>query len=175
MKKPIKGYVQVYTGNGKGKTTAALGLTLRAVGAGLRVFIGQFTKCGHYSELEALKRFDDFVTIKQYGSGHFLFNGPTEQDFQLARAGLDELTAAVFSGEYDLVIFEEANIAVRYELFPVAELLALINDRPAQVELVFTGRNAHPALIEAADLVTEMKEIKHYYEQGVAARTGIEK
>lgn len=170
-----KGYVQVYTGDGKGKTTAALGLTLRAAGAGLKVFIGQFTKGQHYSELDALERFEDLVTIKQFGSGSFIFNGPSEQDIELARNGLAELKAAAQSGDYDLVIFEEANIAVRYNLFPVSELLDIIKTRPEQVELVFTGRNAHPDLIEAADLVTEMKEIKHYYHSGVQARTGIEK
>jgi cob(I)alamin adenosyltransferase len=170
-----KGYVQVYTGNGKGKTTAALGLTLRAAGAGHRVFIGQFTKGNHYSELNALKRFDELVTLRQFGTGSFIFNNPSDADREFAQRGLAELKAAVLSGEYDLVIFEEANIAVHYGLLSVSELLEIIKTRPAHVELVFTGRNAHPDLIEAADLVTEMKEIKHYYKQGVQARPGIEK
>ena len=106
MKRLENGYVQVYTGNGKGKTTASLGLVCRAVGAGLRVFIGQFTKSGDYSECNALKRFDDLVTLKQYGSGRFLFNGPTELDFELARKGLDDLKAAVFQGNTTLLFLK---------------------------------------------------------------------
>jgi cob(I)alamin adenosyltransferase len=170
-----KGYVQVYTGNGKGKTTAALGLTLRAAGAGLKVYIGQFLKGMHYSELDALKRFEDLVTIKQLGGECFVFNGPSEKDIQMARDGFNELKQITLSGKYDLVIFEEANVAVQLGLLKVEDLLEVIQAKPEHVELVFTGRGAPDKLIEAADLVTEMREIKHYYQQGVEARTGIEK
>ncbi len=175
MKRLENGYVQVYTGNGKGKTTASLGLVFRAAGAGLKVFIGQFTKSGEYSECNALKRFDDLVTLKQYGSGRFLSKELTELDFELARKGLAELKEAVFSGDYDIVVFEEVNIATNRKLLPVSELIEIIKTKPKNVELVFTGRNADPEIIEAADLVTEMKEIKHYYKNGVDARVGIEK
>ncbi|MFC1467509.1 cob(I)yrinic acid a,c-diamide adenosyltransferase [Verrucomicrobiota bacterium] len=170
-----KGYVQVYTGNGKGKTTAALGLTLRAAGAGLKVFIGQFVKGTHYSELDALKRLDDQISVTQYGSGSFLFGQPTEKDAELARAGFEELKQIALSGEYDIVIFEEANVAVGLGLLQVEDLLSVIEEKPENVELVFTGRGAHEKLVAAADLVTEMKEVKHYYHAGVQARTGIEK
>ena len=169
------GCVQIYTGNGKGKTTAALGLALRSAGAGHKVFIGQFTKAAQYSELNALKHLAEWITIHQYGSGSFLFKGVTNEDRELAQNGLAELRNAAASGNYDLVVFEEANIAVHYELFPVAELLEIIQKKPKHVELVFTGRNAHPDLIEAEDLVTAMKEIKHYYNAGIPARVGIEK
>ena len=170
-----KGYIQVYTGNGKGKTTAALGLTLRAAGAGLKVYIGQFLKGMHYSELDALKRFDDLVTIKQLGSDCFIFKKPTDNDREMARAGFEELKKIACSGEYDIVIFEEANVAVQLGLLNVNDLLDVIKSKPINVELVFTGRGAPDELIEAADLVTEMTEIKHYYHAGIEARTGIEK
>ena len=169
------GYVQVYTGNGKGKTTAALGVALRAAGAGHRVFIGQFLKGKKCSEHSALERFADCITIKQYGAPGFIFANPTEQDLQLAQQGLRELSAAIRSGKYDMVILEEANIATHYNLVRVEALLDLIKEKPKHVELIFTGRYADPKLIESADLVTEMKDIKHYRDQGVSARIGIEK
>ncbi len=168
------GYVHVYTGDGKGKTTAAFGLALRAVGAGLRVYIAQFVKGMVYSELTSIERFSDLVTLKQYGRGCFIRNEPTEEDIQLAREALKEVTEIVISGNYDLVTLDEANIAIFYNLFSVDELLALIEAKPEGVEMVITGRRADPRLIERADLVTEMKEIKHYYAKGVEARKGIE-
>lgn len=170
-----KGYVQVYTGDGKGKTTAALGLALRAAGAGLRTYIGQFVKGMHYSELESLKRFSDLITIRQYGRDCFIYKDPEEEDIRVAREGLSQAREAINSGNYDLVILDEVTIALYYNLFPVEELLKVIHGRPEGVELVITGRKADPRLIEIADLVTEMKEIKHYYEKGVQARDGIEK
>ncbi|MGC9365048.1 MAG: cob(I)yrinic acid a,c-diamide adenosyltransferase [Fidelibacterota bacterium] len=170
----MQGYVQVYTGDGKGKTTAALGQALRAAGAGLKVFIGQFIKGMEYSEISALREKLPEIMVRQYGRDCFIVNKPEEQDKQLARAGLNEVNAIIQSGKYDVVILDEANIAVYFELFSIDDLLKIIAAKPAHVELIITGRKAHPALIEAADLVTEMQEVKHYYQKGVQARKGIE-
>lgn len=170
-----KGYVHVYTGDGKGKTTAALGLALRAAGAGLRVFVAQFLKAQEYSELAALARFADLVTVHQYGTGRFVRGRPTVEDRERAAAGFAEAEAAVLAGRHELVILDEVNVAVRYGLVPLEELLALIRAKPEGVELVLTGRHADPALIEAADLVTEMRAVKHYFREGVGARVGVEK
>ena len=170
----MSGYVQVYTGNGKGKTTAAFGLTLRSVGAGRRVFIGQFVKGRHYSELDALERFADSVTICQYGRGCFIKRKPVDEDITAACHGLEEIRKAIQSGAYDMVIVDEGNIAVFFGLITVDDLLSLIDDKPEEMELVITGRYAHERLIERADLVTEMREVKHYYREGVLGREGIE-
>jgi len=166
--------VHVYTGPGKGKTTAALGLALRAAGAGLKVFIAQFVKGMDYSELKAVARLSDSITLKQYGRDCFIYGEPGEEDIKAARAGLGEVKDIIASGRYQVVILDEANIATYFGLFPVEELLRLIDSRPAGVELVITGRNADPRVLEKADLVTEMREIKHYYNRGVLARSGIE-
>ncbi|MCF8146028.1 MAG: cob(I)yrinic acid a,c-diamide adenosyltransferase [Deltaproteobacteria bacterium] len=171
----MKGYVQVYTGNGKGKTTAAFGLVLRAVGAGLRVFIGQFVKHSKYSEIKAVEKLGDAVTLRQYGRGDFLNRKPDDADMRAAREGLKEIREIMLSGRYDIIILDEANIATYYQLFSVEELLDFIEAKPDHVELVLTGREADPRVIAAADLVTEMVEVKHYYRQGVEARVGIEK
>jgi len=171
----MKGYIQVYTGNGKGKTTAAFGLALRAVGAGLRVFIAQFVKNSRYSEIKAIERLGGAVTLRQYGRGDFLNRKPDAEDIRAAREGLKEVQQIMASGLYDVIILDEVNIATYYALFSVEDLLALMEARPDHVELVLTGRKADPRIIEAADLVTEMKEVKHYYRQGVEARVGIEK
>jgi cob(I)alamin adenosyltransferase len=170
-----KGYVQVYTGNGKGKTTAALGLALRAAGAGLKVFIAQFIKKGQYSEHRALGRFTDLITVRQFGDGFILKDGPMEKDIAAARSGLQEIRDAIRSGSYDMVIVDEVNVALYYHLIDIDEVLAWIHEKPAGVELVLTGRNADQRVIAEADLVTEMQEIKHYYAAGVKARIGIEK
>ena len=171
----MEGYVQVYTGNGKGKTTAAFGLALRAAGAGLRVFIAQFVKGMQYSELRALERFSDLITLKQYGRECFINREPTDKDIAAAKKGYDDVTEVLRSAKYPLVILDEANIAVYYDLFPAQDLVALIEMKPKNVELVITGRYADPMVLERADLVTEMLEVKHYYQQGVNARRGIEK
>ena len=171
----MKGYVQVYTGDGKGKTTAAIGLAVRAVGAGLQVFIGQFVKGMEYSELKSLERFSPQIKVKQYGRAKFVHSKPAKEDFAAAREGYKEIKGIIKSGQYDLVILDEANIAVYFKLLSVEDLLALIDEKPESLELIFTGRKADPKLIEKADLVTEMKEVKHYYSKGVLAREGIEK
>ncbi len=171
----MKGYVQVYTGDGKGKTTAALGLAMRAAGAGLNVYIAQFVKGMHYSELITLDKLSEYITLKQYGRNCFIKKDPKEEDILAAQEGLREVRDLMTSGKYQVVILDEANIATLYELFSVEDLLDLINVKPENVELVITGRRADPRIIEAADLVTEMKEIKHYYQNGISARDGIEK
>jgi cob(I)alamin adenosyltransferase len=171
----MKGYVQLYTGDGKGKTTAAIGQAIRAAGAGLRVFIGQFVKGMHYSELDSLQRFSDCITIKQFGRDCFIHNNPTDDDCCKARDGLEEIKSVLQSGEYQMVILDEVNIATYYKLFSVEDLLEVIHSKPENIELILTGRQADTRIAEAADLITEMKEIKHYYQQGVQARAGIEK
>jgi cob(I)alamin adenosyltransferase len=170
----MQGCVQVYTGDGKGKTTAALGLALRAAGAGLKVFIGQFIKSSPYSEIKALERFSDLISIRQFGRGCFIRGNPCQADVDMARQALDAIGAALRSGAYDVVIADEANVAFGCKLVSEADLIALIDARPPHVELVLTGRNAPDGVIERADLVTEMKPVKHYYDKGVPARKGIE-
>jgi cob(I)alamin adenosyltransferase len=170
----MKGCVQIYTGNGKGKTTASFGLALRAAGAGLKVYIVQFLKKGNFSEIKALSKLEN-ITIKQYGLGKFIKGEPSDEDIAAGAAGYKKLCNILKKNNYDMVIVEEGNVAVKYNLISEKELLALIDMKPDNVELVITGRGATAAVIEKADLVTEMKEIKHYYKQGVTARVGIEK
>ena len=171
----FKGYVHIYTGNGKGKTTASLGLSIRAAGAGMKVFIGQFMKMGDYSEIKALERFSDLITIVQYGIKGFVKGKPSPEDIEASKKGLEKIKKIVASGIYDLVVLEEGNVAVMCGLFDAQELIDIIDAKPDHVELVITGRGADPRVIEKADLVTEMKEIKHYYQKGIKARVGIEK
>ena len=171
----MQGFVQIYTGDGKGKTTAALGLALRAAGAGLRVYFGQFIKNADYSEIKALARFADCITVRQFGRGCFLLTEPAPEDRAAARRALEGLSEALTSGDYDLVIADEANVAVHRGLIDEADLLALIDTRPPRVELVLIGRGAPAAVLARADLVTEMRAVRHYYDQGVGARVGIEK
>ncbi|MBF0395886.1 MAG: cob(I)yrinic acid a,c-diamide adenosyltransferase [Desulfobacterales bacterium] len=171
----MNGYVQVYTGNGKGKTTAAIGLAIRAIGAGLKVFIGQFIKSGDYSELKALERISDLILVKQFGLGRFIKGSPNSEDIEAAKKGLNEIKNIISSNEYNLIILDEANVAVSLGLFTDQDILEIISMKPGNIEIIITGRGASQTIIEAADLVTEMKEIKHYYQKGVEARIGIEK
>lgn len=168
-----KGYIHLYTGNGKGKTTAAIGLAIRAVGAGKRVYIGQFVKGMHYAELGALKRFPE-IEVRQFGLDCFIKNKPTHKDIEAARKGLDAVKLIVEENNFDLVILDEICIALYYKLFEVSEVLELVKSKPSAMEIVLTGRYAPQELIDIADLVTEMKEIKHYYKIGVEARKGVE-
>lgn len=170
----MKGYVQVYTGDGKGKTTASLGLAVRAAGAGLNVFIVQFMKQGDYSEIRALSKFDN-ISVEQYGAGKFVRGKPSEAEKISCQEGYQRLCSIIQAGDHDLVIAEEANVACMCNLLSEDELLRLIELKPDHVELVFTGRGATQKIKDRADLVTEMKEIKHYYKEGVMARVGIEK
>ena len=170
----MNGFVHVYTGNGKGKTTAAFGMALRAEGAGLKVFIGQFVKGKTYNENVAITRNLKNITVKQYGLGCFIIKTPTTNDIKAARKGLEEMKKIILDGKYDVVVMDEVTIALHYKLFEVDELIGLIRKKPGHVELVLTGRYAPTEIIEVADLVTEMKEVKHYYQRGIEARAGIE-
>jgi cob(I)alamin adenosyltransferase len=169
----MSGYVHLYTGNGKGKTTAALGLALRAVGAGKRVFIGQFVKGMHYSELESIARFPE-ITIKQFGLDCFIENQPTQNDIDAARNGLSEVAIIISQNKFDIIVLDEVCIALYYHLLETKALIQLVSQKPSEMEIVLTGRYAPLELYDIADLITEMKEIKHYYNKGVQARKGIE-
>jgi cob(I)alamin adenosyltransferase len=170
----MKGYTHIYTGNGKGKTTAAFGLALRASGAGRKVFIGQFVKGRKYNEIEAINKYLDNIVIKQYGLDCFIEKDPTKKDIEAARNGLKELARIIYNADYDIVVMDEIFIALYYRLFPIDEVIEIIDKKPEKTELVLTGRYAPQEIIDVADLVTEMKEIKHYYNTGVLAREGIE-
>ena len=130
---------------------------------------------GEYSELKALKRFSDLITVEQFGTGKFILDQPAPEEILAAEKGLIRIRSVITAGKYDLIVLEEANLAVKFNLFPVEDLLDIINTKPESVELVITGRDADPAIIKKADLVTEMKEVKHYFQKGVTARVGIEK
>lgn len=191
-----RGLVQVYTGDGKGKTTAAFGLALRAVGRGLKVIIIQFMKGRGYGEHLAAARLAPELEVVQVGKPYFIARqgeldeeqlaslGQQVQTFaagdppaeyrELVREGMDLARECLTSGRYDLVILDELNVAVHYELTSIAAVLELIAGRREEVELVITGRAAPPELIARADLVTEMRAVKHYYDAGVQARLGIE-
>jgi cob(I)alamin adenosyltransferase len=168
----MRGYIQIYTGNGKGKTTAALGLALRAAGAGLKVFIGQFLKTPS-SEHKALERFKDLIKIETYGKPTFI-KTPTLEDKNMAEKGFKACIENIRSGEYDVVILDEINVAIHLGLLELNVVLALLKTKPKQIEIVLTGRYAPQQLIEIVDLVTEMQETKHYYQKGIVAREGIE-
>jgi len=171
-----QGMVQVYTGEGKGKSTAAFGLALRMAGTGRPVYIGQFIKAdGKCGELNAFSRFSDLITVRQFGRGLLLGREPTPADTAAARAGVEKIRETMAEARHRLIILDEANVAVHLGLLPVELLLALIKERPSITELVITGRNAHPEVIKKADLVTEMQSVKHYWQKGVPAREGIEK
>ena len=165
--------LQIYTGHGKGKTTAALGLALRAAGTGLRVYFGQFLKSRDCGEVAALERFAGEITLERFGSGQWAHKGDAGE-IALAQRGIEQVRAALLSGAYDLVVCDEILGALRLELLTLGQVLELARERPVQTELVFTGRDAPEELVQAADLVTEMREIKHYYATGLPARWGIE-
>lgn len=172
----VHGLVIVHTGNGKGKTTAALGLSIRAWGEGLKVLILQFIKGGwKYGELNALAKFAPDITVKQCGEG-FTRRGNTDmaKHQEAARKALAEAKAEMNSGKWDMIILDEINYAIDFGLINVAQVLDLIEQKPADLHLVLTGRNAKPEIIDKADLVTEMKEIKHPFKQGIKAQKGIE-
>lgn len=169
------GCVHVYTGNGKGKTTAALGLCLRAVGAGYHVYIGQFMKAGDYSELKALSRLGGQVKVAQFGSGRFVRGTPSAEDHRKAREGFQAALAALSGGGYQMVILDECLVALHQGLLSLSQIKAILDQRPETVELILTGRHAPPEIIAQADLVTDMQEVKHYFHKGIPARDGIEK
>ena len=177
MKTDIRGYIQVYTGNGKGKTTAALGQALRAAGHGKRTYIGQFLKGQKYGELTSINKLKPLITITQFGRDTFIHvtEDPDERDIQKARDGLKACSEAMLSGKYDIIILDEINVAIHFGLIKERSVLNFLEQKPKNIEIILTGRYAPDSIIQKADLVTEMKEIKHYYTQGIHARTGIEK
>ena len=171
-----KGYIQIYTGNGKGKTTAALGQALRAAGSGLKTFIVQFMKNSPYGEIKIFEQMNNWVTFEHYGNDSFVFSNKAagEKDIYMAQRAFNRARKAMSNGKYDIVIMDEVCVAIFFELLKTQDVLSLLAEKPAPVELILTGRYCPPELIERADLVTEMQEIKHYYQNGVIARKGIE-
>ncbi len=176
-KKFSQGLIQVYTGNGKGKTTAALGLGLRAAGHHLKVLMIQFLKGGiSYGELKSSRKLHPFLKIVPMGRECFVNKkNPDSIDRRWAERGWKLARESVMSRDYQVIILDEINVAVKYGLVRVNELLALMKDKPDNVELILTGRWARPEVLRRADLVTEMKEVKHYYRKGIESRIGIER
>ena len=172
-----RGLVIVHTGDGKGKTTAALGLALRAFGAGLKVLILQFIKgkkkSGELKAVDVLKNFSPTIEVKQCGLGFITKENFSEQK-KTARAALELAKTEILSGAWDLIILDEINYSVKFGLLDAEDISELIKIRPPELHLVFTGRDALPELIDAADLVTEMKLLKHPFQKGIAAQAGIE-
>jgi cob(I)alamin adenosyltransferase len=171
--KSDKGYIQLFTGNGKGKTTAAIGAAIRAAGDGKTVFIGQFVKGMHYSELESLKLIPQ-IQVQQFGLDCFIIKKPAQKDIDAAQKGLETVTDVIKKNSYNMVILDEICIALHYKLLPIKAIVKLLNEKPTEMEIILTGRDASKELIKKADLVTEMREIKHYYNEGIQARKGIE-
>jgi cob(I)alamin adenosyltransferase len=171
-----KGMIQVYTGTGKGKTTAALGLAMRAFGHGLKVYIIQFMKGNiRYGEVETARQLSPNVVLKQMGRETFVDrNNPDRIDIELAQKAFQLAKEVIGGGKYDIVVLDEINVAVDYGLISLETLLDLLDSKPAHVELILTGRSAKGEVIERADLVTEMVEVKHYYREGTHSRKGIE-
>ena len=170
-----KGYIHIYTGDGKGKTTAAIGLAIRAAGYGMKTYIGQFMKGQHYGELTAL-RDHSCITIEQYGDVECVHREEiTQKHIDQAQQGLKRAREMMLSNQYDIIILDEINVAVWFDLITTEEVIELLNERPKNVEFILTGRRAPEAFLEMADLVSDVKEIKHYYNRGVKARTGIER
>jgi len=172
-----RGLIIVNTGPGKGKTTAAMGTALRAVGNGMKVLMLQFLKGSwHYGELDAVKEFGDHFVMKQMGRGFVKVGGAETdpEDVRLVEEAWAEAEKAIFSGQWDLVILDEINYAIGYKMLDPARVVATLSKKPEMVHVILTGRNAHPSIVEIADTVTEMKEVKHAYTKGIEAQRGIE-
>jgi len=170
-----RGLVQVYTGDGKGKTTCALGLALRAVGQGFKVYMVQFMKGRETGESRAAARLAPEMTLRYFGRpGLVNLRAPDPEDLALVREAWNLARKVIAAGEHDLVILDEINLVLTYHLVPLDEALEVLHQRPPGVEVVLTGRQAPPELVSLADLVTEMRPVKHYYEAGVKSRRGIE-
>jgi cob(I)alamin adenosyltransferase len=176
MKKLEQGFVQIYTGNGKGKSTAAIGQAVRAAGFGARTYIAQFMKEFPYNELISLKYLSKWITIEQFGGDEFVYKKelPGEEELAKARKGLQTAKEKMLSNEYDLIILDEAIVAIYFKLIETKDLIEFIKIKPTNLELILTGRYCPEELIKLADLVTEMKEVKHYYQKGITSRKGIE-
>jgi len=172
-----RGLILVHTGPGKGKTTAAMGVALRAVGQGMRVLMLQFIKGSwHYGELDAVQAFGDRFVIKQMGRGFVKVGGeqPDPEDVRMVEDAWAEAEQAIRSGLWDLVILDEINYAISYGMLSAEKVVKALRDKPEMVHVILTGRNAHPTIVELADIVTEMRQLKHAYEKGVLAQRGIE-
>ncbi|MGE5410796.1 MAG: cob(I)yrinic acid a,c-diamide adenosyltransferase [Clostridiales bacterium] len=176
MQKLKNGFVQIYTGNGKGKTTAALGQTLRAAGSGLKSLIIHFMKDYPYGEIEALKNLSNLITLEQYGNDNFVIKKhlPDEQDKHFALMALERAKKAMINKEFDIIVLDEICVTFYFQLLKVEDVLPLLEMKPDCVELILTGRYCPEELLERADLITEMKEVKHYYQKGITSRKGIE-
>ena len=172
-----RGLILINTGPGKGKTTAAMGTALRAVGCGMKVLMLQFIKGSwHYGELDAVKAFGSDFVMKQMGRGFVKVGGAETdpEDVRLVEAAWAEAREAIYSGEWDMVVLDEINYAIGYGMLDPAMVADALRDRPEMVHVILTGRNAHPLLVELADTVTEMREVKHAYQKGILAQRGIE-
>ncbi len=172
-----KGLVLIHTGPGKGKTTAAMGTALRAVGNGMKVLMLQFLKGSwHYGELDAVKVFDGNFVMRQMGRGFVKIGGAETdpEDIRLVEEAWEEASKAILSGEWDMVVLDEINYAISYRMLDPAKVVEVLQARPEMVHVILTGRNAHPSLVEIADTVTEMREVKHAYQKGILAQRGIE-
>ena len=172
-----RGLIIVNTGPGKGKTTAAMGTALRAVGNGMKVLMLQFLKGSwHYGELDAVKAFGDNFVMEQMGRGFVKVGGAETdpEDVRLVEEAWREAEAAIMSGQWDLVVLDEINYAISYGMLDAAKVVEVLKTRPAMVHVILTGRNAHPSIVDIADTVTEMRQVKHAYEKGVMAQRGIE-
>lgn len=176
MNKLEQGYIQIYTGNGKGKSTAAIGQAVRAAGYGLKTYIAQFMKEYPYNELISLEHLSEWITIVQFAGDDFVYRKeiPNKVEMDKARRGLETAKAKMLSGKYDLIILDEILVSIHFGLFNDEEVLTFMKMKPKNVELILTGRYCPDKVLEAADLVTEMKVIKHYYQEGILARKGIE-
>jgi cob(I)alamin adenosyltransferase len=172
-----RGLILINTGPGKGKTTAAMGTALRAVGDGMKVLMLQFLKGSwHYGELDAVKSFGENFVLRQMGRGFVKVGGAETdpEDTRLVEAAWDEARKAIYSGDWDMVVLDEINYAIGYGMLDPAVVAEALRGRPEMVHVILTGRNAHPMLVELADTVTEMREIKHAYQKGILAQRGIE-
>ncbi len=177
MAETRKGLILINTGPGKGKTTAAMGTALRAVGNGMRVLMLQFLKGSwHYGELDAVKAFGENFVMRQMGRGFVKIGGAETdpEDIRMVQEAWAEARAAILSGEWDLVVLDEINYAISYGMLDPAQVVETLREKPEMVHVILTGRSAHPSLVEIADTVTEMRQVKHAYEKGVLAQKGIE-
>lgn len=168
-----QGFVHIYTGNGKGKSTAAFGMALRAAMTGRKVFIGQFVKSMKYSETK-VEELIPTIEIKQFGRGCYIKDEIQPIDIEMTVDGLNECAGLLRSGDYDLIVLDEIFIALYFKFISVEDVLSVLNQKSPQTEVILTGRYAPQELIERADLVTEMVEVKHYYTQGVLSREGFD-
>ncbi|MCU0342530.1 MAG: cob(I)yrinic acid a,c-diamide adenosyltransferase [Ignavibacterium sp.] len=176
MSRLEKGYIQIYTGNGKGKSTAAIGQAVRAAGYGLKTYIAQFMKEYPYNELKSLELLSEWITIEQFAGDDFVYRKemPSKVEMDKARRGLETAKAKMLKGQYDLIILDEILVSIHFGLFNDEEVMTFMKMKPNNVELILTGRYCPDKILDAADLVTEMKVIKHYYQEGILARKGIE-